>query len=429
MITTGETLTLDGAWSNAAGSTISASGGTLNLGDQSSSSTNAWSNLGTITATNSTVNLGGQFSVADLGTFNRNGGAVNLTGTLDDTGEETTQVQASSSYPGDPPAAAFDGSLNTEWNSGGFTGTITAKFSVPLTFDRVLLFAVASPTTSETYTIYGSNDGVSFNQLAQSTQAVPSTVGPLAPIVFSTTTAQYLRISVNGNASWVAIYEVELMLGSTPVPTPDTLTLNSTTGSWNLQGGTISGGTVSESGGAELAITSSGGALNGVTVNGPLDLTANNANATVTNGLTLDGTATLGYEARLYFSGGSQTLAGTGTVVFNNAIWQGLIADSDGMTLTIGAGITIDGGNSQGNEGSAIGYSYGWGGGSNTSVVNQGTINADTPGMSIVVIANGSGTFTNQGTLSASNGGTLYVNTSVANNGSGVITSSPLGDI
>ena len=49
-------------------------------------STNAWSNTGTINATNSTVNLGGLFTLAGLGTFNRTGGTVNLTGTLDNTG-------------------------------------------------------------------------------------------------------------------------------------------------------------------------------------------------------------------------------------------------------------------------------------------------------------------------------------------------------
>ena len=47
---------------------------TLNLGDQSNSSTNAWSNTGTITATNSTVNLGGLVHADRLGDFNRTGG-------------------------------------------------------------------------------------------------------------------------------------------------------------------------------------------------------------------------------------------------------------------------------------------------------------------------------------------------------------------
>src|SRR5207244_1589612 len=67
--TTGETVSLNGGWSNGLGSTISAGGATLNLGN----SNNAWSNAGTITATNSTVNLGGLFTVPGLGTFNRSG--------------------------------------------------------------------------------------------------------------------------------------------------------------------------------------------------------------------------------------------------------------------------------------------------------------------------------------------------------------------
>src|SRR5208337_4069114 len=45
--------------------------------------------------------------------------------------------------------------------------------------------------------------------------------------------------------------------------------------------------------------------------------------------------------------------------------------------------------------------------GSNASIVNLGTISSDSSGMSIIV--NPSGTFMNQGTLSASNGGTLYL--------------------
>ena len=41
-----------------------------------------WSNAGTITATNSTLNLAGNFTRATLGNFVRTGGTVNLTGTL-----------------------------------------------------------------------------------------------------------------------------------------------------------------------------------------------------------------------------------------------------------------------------------------------------------------------------------------------------------
>ena len=58
--------------------TVVANNGTLTLNG-------SWTNAGTITATNATTNLGGAFTWAGLGTFNRTGGTVNLTGTLDDT--------------------------------------------------------------------------------------------------------------------------------------------------------------------------------------------------------------------------------------------------------------------------------------------------------------------------------------------------------
>ena len=47
-------------------------------------------------------------------------------------------------------------------------------------------------------------------------------------------------------------------------------------------------------------------------------------------------------------------------MVFDNAPYQGLIAITNNMTLTIGAGITVLGGNNQGDNttsGSVIGYS------------------------------------------------------------------------
>ena len=76
--------------------------------------------------------------------------------------------------------------------------------------------------------------------------------------------------------------------------TGTTLALDATTGSWNLLGGTINGGTLSESGGSELVFTSSGGTLDGVTADSDLDLASNNdAYAYVKNGLTLNNATVL----------------------------------------------------------------------------------------------------------------------------------------
>ena len=237
-VSAGATLSLRGAFTLDSGSKVSATNSTLNLG----SSSNAWSNSGTITATGSTVNLGGDFTWAALGSFTPSAGTtVNLTGTLNNTGT--------------------------------------------------------------------------------------------------------------------------------------TLALDAATGSWNLLGGTISGGTVTEAGGAELAFTTSGGTLAGVTFDNNLDLASvSDANATVTGGLTLAGAtvylgnvagSTYGY---LYFSG-TQTLGGTGTVLFgkdsNNSVYE----TASAATLTIAPGVTIRG------SAGTIGSYY-----SNDTVVNQGTVAADDSG-------------------------------------------------
>jgi hypothetical protein len=72
---------LDNTITNEAGANWEAtSGGTLTLGG-------AWNNLGTLTENNSTLNLGGSFGISNIGlgsttTFNRSGGSVNITGTL-----------------------------------------------------------------------------------------------------------------------------------------------------------------------------------------------------------------------------------------------------------------------------------------------------------------------------------------------------------
>jgi hypothetical protein len=235
----GTTVSLGRTWTNV--STITATGATLNLGDQSSSSTNLWSNTGTIAVTDTTVNFGGWFTTAGLGTFSRTDGTLNLIGTLDNTGQ--------------------------------------------------------------------------------------------------------------------------------------TLTLDATTGSCNLMGGTLLGGAYSSADGAELVFTSAGGTLDGVTANSDLDLATNNANVHIVDGLTLSGATVYLGSASGTTSGQmlfdtTETLDGTGTVVFgkNSSNW---VYSLTGTTWTIGSGITIRG--SSGNIGN-------WWWGNSGTIINQGTILADDSG-------------------------------------------------
>ncbi len=147
--------------------------------------------------------------------------------------------------------------------------------------------------------------------------------------------------------------------------------------------------------------------LNGVTLNGNLDgMAVGGSYVTVTNGLTLNGTVTLGSDyiinALLFF--GTQTLGGGGTVVFasaNTDIGDAVAAVNSGTTLTIGPNITVEGGLG------TIGYQSYWSGNStesDVSFVNQGTIISNVEGGSIGLDG---GAWTNSGSIEVSNGGSV----------------------
>ena len=184
--------------------------------------------------------------------------------------------------------------------------------------------------------------------------------------------------------------------------------LNAQTGPWQMAGGTIRGGTVTTTNAAMLTGTALGGLLDGVALNGDLNLTAHSAQVTVTNGLELNGTAYVGpptlqgnprYGA-MWFAG-SQTLSGNGTVVFGQGYEagnNGLFLSRVGTVLTVGPGITIRG-RLGWLGGGAV---YGWTPPSDVSVVNQGRIVAEEPGGSITIAGQ---SFLNEGVLQAVGGG------------------------
>ena len=195
-------------------------------------------------------------------------------------------------------------------------------------------------------------------------------------------------------------------------------------GSWQLNGATVRGGTIS---GGQLVVLGNS-TLDGVVMNANalVQATAQNCSSvvlTVTNGLTLNGTLTLqrpaNYRDAVYLSfAGSQTLGGTGQVVFADPNYQpncggeALYMQAASGTLTIGPGVTIHG-------------QRGYVGTASLPLVNQGTIVADA-GYSITVqgstfqnsgliwaaggtVALPTSGFQNSGTLQASSGGVLNV--------------------
>src|SRR5439155_741268 len=128
--------------------------------------------------------------------------------------------------------------------------------------------------------------------------------------------------------------------------------------------------------------SSSGGTLSGVTLNGDLDVLGgfgSPAYVAITGGLTLSnfsrvllgssgaGNPSFGY---LRFDG-SQTLGGSGNVVFRDDVPNALWVPASGDTLTIGNGIMVDG------TRGTIGASTSLGGAAGVFVVNNGILRAN----------------------------------------------------
>src|SRR5437867_2319483 len=174
-----------------------------------------------------------------------------------------------------------------------------------------------------------------------------------------------------------------------------------------LSGGTLVRGTVLRStDGQSITVTS--GTLDEVTVNGDMDVGNSSYDAilTVVNGLVLNGTVRVGNPTnysygRLDFDG-SQTLGGSGVVIFGNHTGCNLLRVlNNETTLTLGPGITVRG------HSGTVGYNPNcYGGPSDVSVVNQGTIAADVSGGTIYVQAQ---SFINQGKVQGLNGGSLSI--------------------
>ena len=148
---------------------------------------------------------------------------------------------------------------------------------------------------------------------------------------------------------------------------------------WELAGGTIVGGRIESGGNSYLNVSNGqgGGALEGVTL--ATDMAIFSETVTIRGGLTLDGAAIrvgtqLGEQGlylpgELRFEGGTQSIDGTGEIIFGGYSQNIRISGSgaEGETLTVGPGITI-----HGNSGTISGLSS-----APIELVNQGRIAAD----------------------------------------------------
>ncbi|MFZ5493268.1 MAG: beta strand repeat-containing protein [Pseudomonadota bacterium] len=171
----------------------------------------------------------------------------------------------------------------------------------------------------------------------------------------------------------------------------------------NQFGSTITGGTINTTGtGRLVAFNSASNFLNGVTLNGTLDLASGTGIERVAGGLTLNGAINIGAGSALAPQG-DQTIGGNGTIVFADNNTSNRLNVEAG-NLTLGSGITV-----RGDTGRIGGQNFVGGG---ATLTNNGTISADVAGGAITLDVNG--LTTNNGVLSAMNGGTLNLNSAVA---------------
>jgi hypothetical protein len=177
--------------------------------------------------------------------------------------------------------------------------------------------------------------------------------------------------------------------------TGHSLTLDGNVGRFILTG-TVAGGSIEFLNGAVLE--GENGTLDGTTVNGNL-AGRNNANSfTVRNGLTLNGTVTLGgANAGQWVGGmrfdGTQTITGNGVVVFGSNYYNqynrnGFSQADVGQELTIDSGITLRG------QSAYIGRD-------GATLINRGTIIGNVPGTGLMIL----GTWTNEGGIGTETGG------------------------
>ncbi|MDB5302930.1 MAG: tandem-95 repeat protein, partial [Phycisphaerales bacterium] len=197
-----------------------------------------------------------------------------------------------------------------------------------------------------------------------------------------------------------AAQDINSLVSTSPISTTATFQVNTTAQmSANLDvGGAVQSGTYNFSPGAKLVVDSFA-KLVGITVNGDMDAVASQGGAaSISNGLTLNGTMTIGNAAGTrsgfvtmgdnVFSPG--TLGGNATIVFGGSAANGIQIRSG--TWTIGPTVTI-----RGKSGS-----FGFVDPLHDAIVNQGTMDADAAGSGIIVPG-----IDNQGTVEATSGGTI----------------------
>ena len=120
---------------------------------------------------------------------------------------------ASSTYTTYTPDKAIDGDINTAWCAGTNQGWLQIDFPAPTSIAGVRIAAVATPSTTQTFTITPSG---SQTVIGSGMRAVNPNVSVLPAISVTPGTYSGIRITVDGANSWIQPYEVSLLTPACP---------------------------------------------------------------------------------------------------------------------------------------------------------------------------------------------------------------------
>ena len=369
--TPGHLMTLNGTLFNISGLVEVSNGALLSLNlDQ------AYPNPGIIRAVDSTIDIGGNFSTGTMGNFFRSGGTLNITGRFINSSnfEELRLNNTTGSW------TLKNGTIagGTVFTSDGARLLLAPNASGTLDgvkLDSSVVIDINNNYSSLYLTGAWHNHGainLSNGKVYLGGEFTPGDVG---------------TINRSGGG--------EVWMNGTLHNEGNTLVLDSTTGTWIMDYGTIvSGGHVAINNGGKLR--GDHGTLSGVTFDTDFEL-GYGTSLIVRNGLTLN-------NANLPVTGitrvdflGDQTLGGTGEIIFNAFGHIASGGENFGLpgALTIGPNITIR----TGSEGGRLGADNA----PIATLKNQGAILSQTPGKNIEIWSLAE----NTGSIVASNGGSI----------------------
>jgi hypothetical protein len=143
-----------------------------------------------------------------------------------------TSVTASGN-DGNVPSNAFDNNLGTRWSNFGQGSFITANLGSAKTVSSVDIAWYNGASRTNTFVISTSTDGTTFIPRFSGTSALSSS---FQNYNFADVSAQYVRVTVNGNSQndWASISEIRIHGVSGPNTPPTVVSTNPADGATNV---------------------------------------------------------------------------------------------------------------------------------------------------------------------------------------------------